>query len=261
MRLLALIVLALCSFAHAQSLTETFDWMTNTLKPGEGNDTVVHRPFKKPYPADWVRDDLDPYHLETITKFSFAGCKVEFDVDVTDNDILLGRYFVTHETDTFDLKDIDPNSIRIEDACEAFEAASGPTTAFNCKDEQGKFLILRTSDAKAKIHEESSGASGNSAYSDRHKDERDPTKTKGDVLAELCKKMPGNSAYCAQPEHKIGSEDLTHIQLGFRTPEYAGRFAKALRQAVDIAAAHVPEPAQTGHDVELRLAAAGDDSN
>jgi hypothetical protein len=231
----ALIVLT-TSLVHAQSLEETFDWMTNTLKPAEGNNTAVHRPFTKPYPQDWVRDDLDPYHSETIKRFSHEGCRVEFDVDVVDNDgaFLFGRYFIEHDADTFDLKDIDPSSIRIEDACASVDTPSGPTKPWNCEDWQGKFLIFRTSNAKAKIHEELSGSSGKSMYSYHHKNEDGHTKTIGDDSDELCKEMPGNTAYCDQPEHKMGSKYLTQVQLGFSTPEYAKRFAKALRHAVNL---------------------------
>lgn len=55
------------------SLVETFDWMTNTLKPTEGNNAVIHRPFKRPYPKDWEDKGMDPYHSEVITNFSSRG--------------------------------------------------------------------------------------------------------------------------------------------------------------------------------------------
>jgi hypothetical protein len=241
MKPLALIIIVLMARLPAvqqtqtPSLAATLDWMTNTLKPSEGHNTVVHRPFRKPYPPDWIRDGLDPSHSETITKFSHMDCRVEFDVEVTDNDTgVFGRYFVEHDVDTFDLNDIDPHSVQIEDACEPFETPLGSTTGWNCKDEQGKFLIFRTTDAKAKIHEESSGSSGKSMYSYHHKDQQDPTKTQADVFDELCKKMPGNTAYCDQPEHKRDSKDLTQSQLGFSTPDYAQRFAKAFKHAVEL---------------------------
>jgi hypothetical protein len=120
------LVMLLCGAAQCQAksspepnLQETINWIENTLKPSEGNNTVIHRPFPRPYVPDWVHDHLDPYHSETITKFSHAGCRVEFDVEVTNNDmgLLLGTITIERDVETFDLKDIDPNSIHIEDAC------------------------------------------------------------------------------------------------------------------------------------------------
>ena len=236
-----LLVVLMCGAARCQTksspepnLQETLSWMQNTLKPSEGNNTVIHRPFPQPYVPDWVRDHLDPYHSETITKFSYTGCRVEFDVDVTDNDMgfSLGIVSFERDVDTFDLKDIDPNSIHVEDACSPVATPSGPTQPRNCGDEQGKFVIFKTSNAEAKIHEESSGYVGKSLYSHYHKDEDDPKKTKGDVLDELCKGMPGNIAFCGEPEHKEKPKDETQNQLGFSTPAYAARFAKALKHAV-----------------------------
>jgi hypothetical protein len=238
-RFVAVVIgMLLCGAAQCQtkasrepSLPESLSWMEDTLKASEGNNTVIHRPFPQPYTSDWVRDHLDPYHLESITKFSHTGCRVEFDVDVTNNDMgSLGISVFEHDVDTLDLKDIDPTSIRVQDACASFDTPSGPTKGWNCEDEQGKFVIFQTSNAKAKIHEESRSSVGRSLYSDYHKD--DPTKTQGDILDELCKGMPGNIAYCGQPEHKEKPKDETQSQLGFSTPEYAARFAKALKHAV-----------------------------
>src|ERR1700688_1344071 len=158
-RIAVLVVILTASLAQAQSLDETFDWMANTLKPSEGNYRVVHRPTPHSrYPPDWIRDNLDPYHAETITKVSHVACRVEFDVDVDDNDMgsLLGKHFVMHAVDTFNLKEIDPNSIRIENSCAPFETSTGPATVWNCEDKQGKFLIFKTVNAQSKIHEESS---------------------------------------------------------------------------------------------------------
>lgn len=235
-----LLLVLLCGAAQCQtkaspepSLQETLNWMQNTLKPSEGNNTVSHRPFPQPYKPDWVRDNLDPYHSESITKFSYTGCRVEFDVDVTDNDIVsFGIVSIGHDVDTFDLKDIDPNSIQIEDSCAPVNTPEGPTKPWNCEDKQGKFVIFKTANAEAKIHEESSGYIGRSLYSLYHKDEHDPKKTTGDVLDELCKGMPGNIAYCGEPEHKEKPKNETQSQLGFSTPAYAARFAKALKHAV-----------------------------
>ena len=209
------------------SLQETFDWMTNTLKPAEGNVSVIHRPYQRPYPKDWVEERIDPYHSEVIAKFFHDGCRVEFDVEVTDNDmgLLLGKHFVMHDVDTFDLKDIDPKSVHVLDSCAPLDTPQGSTTPYNCEDTQGKFVIVQPSNAKATIHEESSGASWKSEY--RPKDG-------GKVTDELCNAQPDNGAYCDQPERKNKPSDLTSIQLGFSTPEYAKRFAKAFRNAVEL---------------------------
>lgn len=59
------------------SLQEIFEWITNTLRPAEGNNTVIHRPFSRPYSKDWVKRGIDPYRLEVITKFSHDGCNVQ----------------------------------------------------------------------------------------------------------------------------------------------------------------------------------------
>jgi len=209
-------------------LNETFDWMANTLKPSEGNNRVVHRPTPHDqYPPDWIRRNLDPYHAETITRFTHEGCRVEFDVDVDDNDMgfLLGKHFAMHAVDTFDLKDIDPNSISIENSCEPFETSTGPSTVWNCEDKQGKFLTLKTVNAESKIHEESSAASWKSAYH---------PKDGGKLKDELCKAQPDNGAYCDEPERKQKPSDLTSIQLGFSTPDYAKRFARAFKHAVTL---------------------------
>jgi len=56
--------------------------------------------------------------------------------------LLLGKHFIEHAVDTFDLGDIDPNSIRIENSCEPFETPTGQATGLNCDDEQGKFVIF-----------------------------------------------------------------------------------------------------------------------
>jgi hypothetical protein len=227
-RIVLFAVILTASLAQAQSLDDTFDWMANTLQPAEENNAVVHRPTpNSQYPPQWIQENFDMYHEETIKKFSHPGCRVEFDVDVDDNDFVMGKHFIEHDVDTVDLGDIDPNSIRIEDSCEAFETPIGKTTGWNCGDKQGKFIIFRTANAKPKIHEERSGASGKSGY--HSKDGKYEKRTD-----ELCKSMPGNSAYCDEPEHKIGSVDLTSRGLGFSTPEYAKRFANAFKHAVTL---------------------------
>jgi hypothetical protein len=109
---------------------------------------------------------------------------------------------------------------------------SGPTQPWNCEDEQGKFVIFKTSNAEAKIHEESSSYIGRSLSSHYHKDENNPKKTQGEIMDEMCKEMPGNNVYCGMPEHKDKPKDETKGQLGFNTPAYAARFVKALKHAV-----------------------------
>jgi len=52
-------------------------------------------------------------------------------------------------------------------------------------------------------------------------------------LDHLCKAMPGNTAYCGFSNAK-STTDETQDTLGFTTPEYAKRFAKALRHAVTL---------------------------
>jgi len=229
--LLAMVVFVKSSTGHAQSLDETFNWMVNTLEPSEHNNRVFHRPTPhSQYPPDWIKTDLDPYHEETITKFSHVGCRVRFEIDIDDNDMgfLLGKHFVMHAIDTFDLKDIDLNSIRIENSCAPFETITGPATVWNCDDEQGKFLTLRTFNAEPKIHEESTGSSWKSGY--RPKDG-------GKLKDELCKAQPDNGAYCDQPERKNQPRDMTSIQIGFSTPDYARRFVKALKHAAALCGA------------------------
>lgn len=72
------------------SLTETFDWIANTIKPTEGNNVLFHRSFKV-YPQDWVDKGIDPYHSEVITNFSHEGCRVKLEVEVADCDISLAH--------------------------------------------------------------------------------------------------------------------------------------------------------------------------
>ena len=225
-----------CQTTPSPSLTGTFDWMANTLKPSEGNTTFTHRPTPRPYVKDWVDKEIDPYHTETIAGFSHEGCRVTFDVEMVDNDMgfLLGKYFLYYAVDTFDLKDIDPQSIRIQNSCEPVTTPSGPAEPWNCEDSQGKIVVFQTADAKPKIHEEGRGSSGKSNYGlwgVRHK-----TKLN---LDEMCKEAnangdSGNGAYCDESEKKQTPKDLTSSTLGFTTPAYAKRFAKALRHAVEL---------------------------
>jgi len=120
------VVILTAKLAQAQSLDETLVWMANTLRPSEGNNVVIHRPYPH-RPPDWIRDNLDPYHSETITKFTHAGCHVELEVDIADNDMITGKHFTEHDTGSFDLGDIDLNSIRMKNACKPFQTPTGLT--------------------------------------------------------------------------------------------------------------------------------------
>lgn len=218
------------------SVAETFGWMTNTLKPSEQNNVFTHRPTPRPYVKDWVDKDIDPYHTEAITKFSHDGCRVTFKVEMIDNDmgLLLGKVFFYNAVDTFDLKDIDPKTVHIQNSCEPVETPSGPTEPWNCQDEQGKVVTFQTADATPRIHEEGRASSAKSRYGFwgvRHHTETN--------LDEMCKLANANGdskngAYCDEPETQEKPKDLTTLTLGFSTPEYAARFTKALRHAVEL---------------------------
>ena len=217
-------------------LAETFDWMANTLKPSEHNAVLVHRHTPRPYVKQWVDEEIDPYHSEAITKFSHDGCRVTFEVEIVDNDmgLLLGKVFFYNATDTFDLKDIDPKTVRIQNSCEPVETTSGPVEPWNCEDQQGKVIVFQTIDAKPTIHEQgraSSGKSRHGLWGVRHHTEYN--------LDKMCKLANDNGdskngAYCDEPETQEKPKDLTKLTLGFTTPDYAERFGKALRHAVEL---------------------------
>jgi hypothetical protein len=223
--------------AAAQSLTETFDWMANSLKPSEGNNRGIHRPFRAINGASYPSSsDPDPYNGEIITKFSHEGCKAKFDVDVVNVDeILIGKEFHFPEVDTFDLKDIDPISIRIEGSC-ASDDAPAPCLLGDGGDMRGRQIVFRTSDAKAKIHVESSGSTAPSPYGmaaiiNHPMDAQEKGKTYEESYEQLCKAEPSNTSYC-NGDYKGKPTDTTFSTLWFSTPEYAERFTKALQHAV-----------------------------
>ena len=189
---------------NSQSLVDTFDWMTNTLKATEGNNTFTHHPTPRPYVKVWVDKEIDPYHTESIARFSHDGCRVTFDVEMVDNDMgsLLGKYFFYRSVETFDLREIDPQSVRIQNSCAPVETPSGPVEPWNCEDTQGIIVVFQTVDAKPKIHEEGSGSSGKSNYG--YWGVRNHMKYNFD---EMCKDATahgdsGNGAYCDQPDAK-----------------------------------------------------------
>ena len=217
--------------ATSPSLTDTLDWIANTLKPSEKNNVVTHRPEKRPYPRDWDEKGIDPYHTEEVKAFSHDACRITLQVETVDNDMgfSLGRQLLSHYSDTFDLKDIDPKSVRIQDSCEPVEGVTGPTRPQNCEDTQGEFVLVQTADAKPKIHEESVSTTGYSAYGWWKTQEKEKNN-----LQEMCKLFPGNITYCEGAQQKSEPKDITSVSVGFSTPDYATRFAKAFRHAVEL---------------------------
>jgi hypothetical protein len=215
----------------AQSLTETLDWMTNTLRPSEGNNVGIHRPFRPINGASYPSPNgPDPYNAETITKFSHDGCKVEFDVDVANVDeILIGKEFHFPEVDTFDLKDIDPSSVRIVGSC-ASDDAPPPCLFGDGGDMRGKQVAFRTSNAKARIHVENSSSTRTSSYGSTHQEKGETWEKSAE---RICKAEPSNTSYC-NGDHKGEPTDETSSTFWFSTPEYAKRFAKAFQNAVTL---------------------------
>jgi len=218
------------------SLAETFEWMDNTLKPNERNNSFTHYPTARPYVKQWIDESIDPYHSETIENFSHDGCRITLHIEMVDNDmgLLLGKVFYYRAVDTFDLKDIEPDSIRIEESCKSVETPSGPEKPWNCADEQGKIVVFQTVDAKPKIHEEGHASSSKSMHG--YWQVGHHVKLNLDYM---CKEAnangdSGNGAYCDQTDTKQQPKDLTSATLGFSTPEYAKKFAKALRHAVEL---------------------------
>jgi hypothetical protein len=208
--------------AHAQSLNETFYWMSNTLNPAEGNNYYVHHPFPDRSQKN-LEDGVEPRVMERITEFSHNGCSVKFEVYLEFDDTTLnGTYSAENDMLTFNLKDLDPQTINIEDSCKP--VAPGWGAPFNCEDMQGTQVNFKTTDAKPRIHMESI-ASGGKTLTCSRKNAED--------LDDLCKAMPGNTAYCGFSNAK-STKDETQDTLGFTTPEYAKRFAKALRHAVTL---------------------------
>jgi hypothetical protein len=222
--------------APTPSLAETFDWMANTLKPSERNNSFTHYPTPHKYVQKWIDEEINPFHRETIENFSHDGCRVTFEVEMVDNDMgfLLGKVFLFYTIDTFDLRDIDPHSVRIQDSCKPVETGSGPVEPWNCADTQGRIVVFQTVDAKAKIHEESHGSSSKSDHGYWQVNHHEKLN-----LDYMCKEAnangdSGNGAYCDQPDKKQAAKDLTSLTLGFSTAEYTARFEKALRHSVEL---------------------------
>jgi len=174
---------------------------------------VIHRPYGFLDPKK-AKEMGQPFTTDVIKKFSHDGCSVEIHTDYSTNDLPVSGFVLDeHEVDKFDLGDINPESVHIEDAC-------GQIKPWNCEDQQGKYVSFKTSNAKPKIHEESSTSSRKSTHGfDMN-------------LEEKCKQ--GNKSYCDEPEHKEAPLDTTQLMVGFTTPEYAKRFEKAFRHAVEL---------------------------
>ena len=217
--------------AKAPTLQETFDWMTNTLHSGEGNNWYIHHPYRQPYPRDWTEKEINPYHEETITKFSHDGCQVKFVINTIDNDmgILLGKQLSGVETDTFNLKDIDPATIKVTNSREPFDTANGKQTPYNCEDDAGLEMEFKTRNAQPLIHRESVSSGYKSRYGEWQV-KNDPKHS----LDEMCKKMPGNIAYCDTDDVKQQPENLTSDNLVFHSPAYTKRFIEAFRHAIEL---------------------------
>jgi hypothetical protein len=218
-------------FAWGQSLQETFDWMTNTLRPSEGNNWYIHHPDRQPYPKEWVEKEINPYHQEIIESFSHDNCRVQFVVDVIDNDMgfSMGKQFDETETDTVDLSTIDPNTIKVTDSCESMDTPFGRVTPWNCEDEAGLQMQFKTRNAQPTIHRE--GVS--SGYKSRYGYWQVSHEPK-DSLDQMCKEFPGNSAYCDTTNVKDPPFNLTSDTLVFHSPDYTQRFIKAFRHAVEL---------------------------
>jgi hypothetical protein len=197
------------------SLNETFEWMTNTLKPSEGNGLLIHRPSNDVS----VTGKPDLYVKEAITEFEHDACSVTVKYDWVENDInVAGMQNTVHYVDTFNLKDIGPDSILIPDMC------SDPSL-WNCEDRQGHYVRFKPTNARPLIHEHSSAEGGRSWYG--------ATDQRGQELDQLCKKFPKNLAYCGFPlEDAPQPLELKVLDIGFSTPAYAKRFEKAFKHAV-----------------------------
>jgi hypothetical protein len=232
--LIAVLILSTAALGQSgPSLRETFEWITNTLQPSEGNNSVTHRPFDRPYTKDWQDRGIDPFHAETLSKISHNNCQVKIDVDTVDNDMVfeIGRVFSSHYINTFNLRDIDPASIHIDNACAPIESPNGPAEPWNCRDEQGKFIIFKTANLVPKIHEEVTTSAGKSMFG-FHQSKWD----KEEVTWEgMCKSFPKPvEAYCDFNDKKDAPKDLTSLQLGFGSEQYAKRFVSAFRHAVEL---------------------------
>ena len=196
-------------------LQDTLSWIANTLQPQEGNAVyTIKPPFES---EDNAKKGIDSYHTEFISEFSHTGTKVTFKVIVTDNDmgLLFGLCLVETQVETFDLADIDPTSIKTT-ACDGLY----------CKPDKLQ-VAFQTRNARPVIHRESISSSTYTAYERWQEEHENEMSRKA-----LCEQMPNNEGYCEVRNKKGKPHDVTSTVYGFKTPEYAARFAKALRHAV-----------------------------
>lgn len=191
--------------------------MANTLKPQEGNAVYTIKP---PSESQANREKhIDTYHREFISEFSYTGTKVTFKVIVIDNDMafLAGLHLEETQVETFDLSDIDPTTIKTI-ACDGIY----------CKPDKLQ-VSFQTRNARPVIHRESSSFSTYTLYEFWQEQHEYDISRKA-----LCKQMPDNEGYCEVRNKNQKPEDVTSITYGFSSPEYAARFAKALRHAVTL---------------------------
>jgi hypothetical protein len=200
------------------SLTETLQWLQNTLEPSAGNGSFMHHPFRQPYPPEWVKEEISPYHSEVIQKFSSAGCRVTATTVVTDRDMgfLLGKIITTKEVDTFSLSDIDPRSIRFQEACEAIETSTGPTEPMNCRESKGKSVEFSATNNLKKIHREESASVALTSYGEKQ------SKKFADLPS-------GEQQWKQSPASEFYKDTFA-----FHDHAYALRFVQAFRHAVEL---------------------------
>lgn len=215
----ALFSATLCCVANGQSpsLQETLSWMANTLRPEEGNAVYTVKPASKP--QDWLDMRIDLYHTEFISEFSYTGTKVMFKVIVIDNDapLLFGLHLEETQVDTFDLSDIDPVTVKaVANDC------------LYCKPDKLQ-VSFKTRNARPVIHRESTSSSTYSLHESWQEQHEYEMSRKA-----FCKQMPDNEGYCELRNKKQKPQDVTSTTYGFSSPEYAARFAKALRHAVTL---------------------------
>jgi hypothetical protein len=94
--------------AKSPSLSETLEWMKNTLGP-KGFVESDRNGYNK-YEAVPGKTS----YTETIKSFSYDGCRIKI-VKIADTvDPVIGGEYVAQYTDEFDLSDFDPTSIDAE---------------------------------------------------------------------------------------------------------------------------------------------------
>jgi len=130
-------LLVLSAAAHGQagpSLTDTLDWMKNTLAP-KGITYTDRNGFS------YHSTPGDGHYTELINSFSYRQCQVKIvkRIEYVSKALFQSeRPFLSEETDTFSLSDIDPKSVHIDDS--AYE------------DLRGRVVVLSTTDDKKAIH-------------------------------------------------------------------------------------------------------------